>query len=283
MPLLSEEVEGVILQFADTDLEWIRRSLEVDNFAAPVRILEDGEADEFRGEFDALIAREGGRGIADSGFNLHDRHFDLDFVWELVTSDRVLRIVRAVLGDDIALLGTSFICKWPDDERIVPWHQDGVNSGLEPPIEVNLWYAVDQADLENGCMLMIPGSGRDGMRRHRVPRPRRVEFTQGQELDIAQDDALRIVPATLRAGESIVFDGATIHGSVGNISRRRRCGLAIRYVPASVRLLWPGKWPAVMVSGTDRYGNIGDLTRETYASFEYRPMPKDLEPALPKV
>ena len=112
-----------------------------------------------RRDFDAQEAREG-REQAQIG--LMDRHFGERFVWELATHPILLDAAEAILGPDLLLLATHFFCKYPvapeTGERFVVWHQDVTYWGLEPPLALSAWYAVDNSDPENGCMRVIPGT-----------------------------------------------------------------------------------------------------------------------------
>ena len=57
-------------------------------------------------------------------------------------------MVSAVIGPDVMLLATHFFCKYPTgpEEKFAAWHQDVTYWGLEPPLAVTAWYAVDDSD-----------------------------------------------------------------------------------------------------------------------------------------
>src|SRR5271165_5811840 len=124
-------------------------------FLAPIRILDDVEAAHIRDQFDALEALEG-REKAQIG--LLDRHFDQRFIWQLATHPKILDCAEALLGPNILLLATHFFCKYGGGERFVAWHQDATYWGLEPPVTLTAWYAVDESDRQNGCMQALPGT-----------------------------------------------------------------------------------------------------------------------------
>ena len=46
------------------------------------------------------------------------------------------------------------------DTRFVSWHQDAAYYGLDPQEEVTCWLGLTDADIENGCMQVMPGSHR---------------------------------------------------------------------------------------------------------------------------
>jgi ectoine hydroxylase-related dioxygenase (phytanoyl-CoA dioxygenase family) len=226
-------------------------------FLAPIRILTDADAAAVRAQFDALEVAEG-REKAQIG--LLDRHFDQRFIWELATQPQILDCVEALLGPNLLLLATHFFCKYGGGERFVAWHQDATYWGLEPPLTVTAWYAVDDSDRENGCMQALPGTHKGGIRAHGKSTAAGNLLSINQEVPVTEKEVRAAVDLELRAGEISLHDGATIHGSLPNLSNRRRCGLTLRYVPAHVRPIGVnsmGKtWRAVLVRGKDAERNF---------------------------
>ena len=150
-----------------------------------------------------------------------DRHFDVEFVWRLATHRRVLDAVEAVLGPDILLLASNFFCKYPAEERgerFVAWHQDVTYWGLEPPRAITAWIAIDDADVENGCMSVIPGSHRLGILEHGKSAREGNLLSINQEVPDGLVDEARAVSMPLRAGQMSLHDGMLLHGSHPNRS-----------------------------------------------------------------
>ena len=69
------------------------------------------------------------------------------------------------------------------------------------------------------------------------------------------------VDVELRAGEISLHSDLLVHGSEPNRSTRRRCGLTLRYSPATVHagLGWNAK--GVVVAGTDPSGHWANPPR----------------------
>jgi len=234
------------------------RAYMAQGFYAPVRILTEARTAEVRGQFDALESAEG---RAKAQIGLVDRHFDQRFIWDLAIDARILDCVEALLGPDILLLATHFFCKYGGGERFVAWHQDATYWGLEPPLTVTAWYAVDDSDRFNGCMRALPGTHRTGIRGHGKSGVEGNLLSVNQEVTVTDEEMRSAVDLELRAGEISLHDGATIHGSLPNFSDRRRCGLTLRYVPAHVKPVGVnsmGKsWRAVLVRGRDEQVHFG--------------------------
>jgi ectoine hydroxylase-related dioxygenase (phytanoyl-CoA dioxygenase family) len=114
-------------------------------------------------------------------------------------------------------------------------------------------------------MRVIPGTHRGGIRAHgKADAPGNL-LSINQEVPVTPEEEARAADIVLKAGEISLHDGALIHGSLPNRSDRRRCGLTLRYVPASVRPVGAnsmGKnWNAVLVRGEDRHQHFGRRER----------------------
>jgi chlorinating enzyme len=226
-------------------------------FVPAVDVLTPEEAIRCRARFDAL-EREVGPEATE--VRILDRHLDVEFVWRLATHPRVLDAVEAILGPDVLLLACNFFCKYPAEERgerFVAWHQDVTYWGLEPPRAITAWIAIDDADEENGCMQVIPGSHRLGLLEHGKSARAGNLLSINQEVPGGLVDETRAVTLPLRAGQMSLHDGMLLHGSHPNRSARRRCGLAVRFTTPDVRQVAPnslrGHYRPVLVRGADRY------------------------------
>jgi len=225
-------------------------------FLAPLRVADPEQAASHRALFDALEEREG-RERARVG--LLDRHFDQPFIRELATHPAILDAVEPLIGPDVVLLATHFFCKYGRDDKWVAWHQDVTYWGLEPPEAVTAWYAIDDADRENGCMRVIPGTHRGGIRVHRAAAGSGNLLSVNQETPVSPEEEARAVCVELLAGQVSLHDGLLVHGSLPNRSDRRRCGLTLRYVPARVRQVSSNshgrRYRGLVVRGADPLGH----------------------------
>lgn len=229
-------------------------SFHTDGYLTGIQVMETAAADRVRDQFDRLEAREG---RDNTRIGLLDRHFTEPFLRDLALNSRILDAMEALLGPDILLLATHVFCKYGREDKFVAWHQDVTYWGLEPPVAVTAWYAVDDADQENGCMRVIPGTHLPGIRQHGKSDRKGNLLSINQEASVSPEEEARAVDLPLRAGQISLHHGALVHGSLPNRSDRRRCGVTLRYTPASVRpaagnsLQKP--WHAVPVRGRDRW------------------------------
>ncbi|MBM7784934.1 phytanoyl-CoA dioxygenase family protein [Tenggerimyces flavus] len=159
----------------------------------------------------------------------------------LVSDDRLLDLAEIFIGPNIALFASHYISKPAFSGQPVLWHQDAAFWPLEPMSVVTLWLAVDHSTPENGCVRVVPGSHKHGVDEMRDNND--VESVLGKEIavDVKEEDAADMV---LAPGDVEVHHPNIVHGSNANTSPNRRCGLTIRYIPTSTRIVtdeppWP--------------------------------------------
>lgn len=211
---------------------------------------------------EAFAGFEKSEGKEQCQIGLHGRHIDTRFVWELASDPRILDCIEVLMGPDIMVLSTHFFCKYPGSgTKFVAWHQDVTYWGLEPPYALTAWYAVDDSDVENGCMRVIPGSHVQGVMHHGKSSREGNLLSINQEIDVEVDED-HVVDLELKTGQISIHHGHLIHGSNPNQSDRRRCGLTIRYCPPSVKPVKSNSidtpWSAVLARGEDRWNHFGE-------------------------
>lgn len=249
----------------------IRSEFLRSGYLFPIDILNEDEVDAVRQRFDE-IEREVGREKSQVG--LQHLHRTEPMVWNLATHPRVIDTVRAVLGDDLLLLGSHFFCKQPDviepgtSGGFVAWHQDVTYWGLEPSKAVTIWLAVDDADVENGCMRYIPESHKGGQLPHGTSDRNGNLLSVNQSIAADLVDESQAVNVALHAGQAAMHDGLLIHGSNPNHSSRRRCGLTLRYTSTDVRPTSQDRaaqWKPTLIHGANTFGHFVCEPRPEFA------------------
>lgn len=234
-----------------------------DGFLGTLDVIDGPQVTQYRRAFDDLEARVD-KETAQIG--LIDHHYEEKFIWELATHPTILDAIEKLIGPNIFLLATHFFNKYGEGdqaEAFVAWHQDVTFWGLEPPLAVTAWYAVDDSDVENGCMQVIPGTHVAGVVEHGRAEQEGNLLSINQEVHVTPEKAATAVDLPLQAGQISIHDGTLIHGSLPNRSNRRRCGLTLRYVPTYVRQAednsLDGRWKPVLVRGKDEENNFGEF------------------------
>jgi len=192
-------------------------------------------------------------------------HVAAPWIVGLARNKNILDAVESLIGPDILLFGTSMFSKKARDARFVSWHQDAAYYGLDPQQEVTCWVGMTDADTENGCMRVSPGShlGADAV--HDETYDPQNMLGRGQTIRDIDDGKAVYMP--VKAGQFSMHHERTIHGSMPNPSDRRRVGISFFYMPTHVRSTI-GRRTATLVRGTDKYGH-----------WDPEPMPKtDLDP-----
>jgi non-heme Fe2+,alpha-ketoglutarate-dependent halogenase len=238
-------------------------TFESQGYATGIRVADAVQVTRYRQLFDEVEAREG-RAKCQSG--LFDPHFTLPFVWELATNPLILDAIEELIGENILLMGSHFFCKYGPSDAFVAWHQDVTYWGLEPQLAVSAWYAVDDSDVGNGCMQVIAGTHRSGIREHGKSADAAANLLSiNQALPVDESELSRLVNIELRAGEISLHHGLTVHGSPPSRSTRRRCGLAMIYIPTHVKQVGQNslgtRWAAVLVRGENREQNFQERPR----------------------
>jgi len=135
---------------------------------------------------------------------------------------------RIIAEDDLNMFQDMALIKPPLIGREKPWHQDMAYFDL--PLEatvVGVWIALDEATPENGCMMIIPGSHKQGAVIHFKKRDWQICDT-----DVFNDSAVAV---PLKPGSILLFHGLIHHGTPANLSEYKRRALQFHYCGASVK------------------------------------------------
>jgi hypothetical protein len=233
-----------------------------DGVLFPVRMLERGEAQESLERLERIEASRAGR--LPPSLNAKP-HLLIPWAWDIVHDARILDAVEDLIGPDILCWASSFIVKNGDDGRYVAWHQDATYWGLSEPKAVTVWVALTPSTRENGCVRFLPGT-------HRRARPhvdtRDPKNLLGRRESVAEEiDTAHALDAELAPGEASLHDALILHGSNANHTAGRRIGFSLRYIPASLAHVGPGRNSATLVRGR----NLGNFELEQEPEGEFHP------------
>ena len=137
--------------------------------------------------------------------------------------------VAALLGPDLDVFGTKFFPKLPGGGSSTHWHQDNYYFGTTSTEVISCGIYLEDADLSNGCLQVVPGSHLEGLVEHR-----RDPRTHGSWCQVEDDKALDLpVPA----GTAVLFSANLLHGANDNLhSQRTRYSTAWHYIPGALHL-----------------------------------------------
>lgn len=262
-----------------TSTEKLRESYDQQGFLSTLPVLNEKELREARDAFSKLELEFGKEYTQ---YSLHNVHLQYPWVMNLTTHPRILQVITAILGPDVILLDSRFICKYPtavkqaDDENkpkpdgnvedelpYVAWHQDMRYWGIAGGPVLSVWLALDDSLKENGALQVIPGSHCSGVLPHRqATRPGNM-LSVNQEIPEELVQVEEAVLCPLLAGQMSIHDGLLVHASDPNTSQKRRCGFVIRYVPTCAYPTEdpdrPRKFHATkLVCGTDAFNHFSN-------------------------
>ncbi len=158
------------------------------------------------------------------GHALHDR------IPEFARFSRAPRLAALVTELGLAeplLLQSMVIFKGPRVGGEVTAHQDATFLYTDPISVIGLWFALEDASCDNGCLEVLPGAHREALRsRYR----RDGERTWIEVLDERPWPDEGWVPIEASAGTLVAFHGLLPHRSGANRSTASRCAYTLHVI-----------------------------------------------------
>lgn len=230
----------------------LREAYDQDGYVFPVHAMDPEEAKSYRALLEAVENKQGGP--LQSKMR-HQTHLLFRWADELVRNSKILDAVEAIIGPNILCWNSNFFIKEPKDGNFVSWHQDATYWGLEPHDQiVTAWLALSDVPLESGAMKFLAGSHCEGLSAHNDTFDEKNLLTRGQEMEVEVDES-KAADVVLKAGEFSLHHVLLAHGSHPNTTDDRRIGLAIRYIPTTVRQT-KIRDVAALVRGIDEFGHF---------------------------
>ncbi|MCE9580178.1 MAG: phytanoyl-CoA dioxygenase family protein [Deltaproteobacteria bacterium] len=178
------------------------------------------------GAFDAggRLVRPKDQSINKIGHALHD----LDPQFDAFSRTPALAALVAALGlDQPQLMQSMYIFKQPFIGGEVRCHQDSTFLHTMPERMVGLWFALEDARVDNGCLWAIPGGHRGGLRSRFIRDGRQTSM---ETIDPTPWDDTGLVPLEAAKGDLIVLDGLVPHMSYTNRSPASRHAYTLHVV-----------------------------------------------------
>lgn len=175
---------------------------------------------------DGTLKYEKEKSINKIGHALHD----LDPVFERFSHSEKIKDLAAAIGmKNPLLLQSMYIFKQPNIGGEVTCHQDSTFLYTEPIDIVGLWFALEDATIENGCLWAIPGGHRSGLK------SRWVRSQAGMKFEIFDTEPWpedQLVPLEVSKGSLILLNGLLPHRSFENRSPRSRHAYTLHLIGA---------------------------------------------------
>jgi ectoine hydroxylase-related dioxygenase (phytanoyl-CoA dioxygenase family) len=174
-------------------------------------------------------------------------------VFNALTAPGLLDAVETVVGPEIYSNPVQHVrikvpeSRAPRDEQgrvkfgVTPWHQDSgvVNPEADKTDILTVWFPLMDANVENGCLQVVPGSHTGQLLTH-CPGYRDAV---GVTIPTNMFDPNAAMPVPLKKGSALFMNKLTIHSSLPNVSDRIRWSFDLRYHPIGQptgRSVFPG-------------------------------------------
>lgn len=218
-------------------------SYQADGFVVVEDLLTSDELAEWRDAVDEAVAERGR--VAIPGFGEYDEEAARTSYYAQVFTQRVNlwqtndRVRALVLDERLGrlaadLAGVDGVRLWHDQALIKePWanptafHLDVPYWSFTSPDAISIWIALDDATLQNGCLLFVPGS-------HKAERYANVGIggNLGSLFDVHPEwGSVMPTACPIRAGSATFHNGLTAHGAGANMTPDRRRAMTAGFMP----------------------------------------------------
>jgi phytanoyl-CoA hydroxylase len=227
-------------------------SFHANGFVNGGQVLGDDEVDILRSEIDRIIQNQHDKNSVQPVLLRNLSGNDNAPVWQIVNIWEASKpfatlMARAFITEGLAQLTKATTLRiWHDQIQYKPaqiggvnmWHQDApLWPILAPMTEVTAWVALDDVDVDNGCMSMVPGSHQWG---------NHIDFLNSFKSyeDMPSEykgHQIKIVRCPVKKGEVHYHHALTWHGSHANTSGRPRRAIALHYMTQDTRYVASGE------------------------------------------
>ena len=233
-------------------------------YVSPIQALTKNQAQEVKKEIE-FIENKWPNELKNLGRNYP--HLISPILDNVVRNSNILDAVESIIGKNILACGTTLFIKEPDERGVVSLHQDAKYIGLEPHNWVTAWVAITDANENNGCMKMWPGTHKQELKYHNE----KFDYNSGNLLTRGQ--TVENVPlektesVILTEGQMSLHHPRIVHGSGINKSKKRRIGFVIQsYIGTNVKQVL-GKMYVQLVRGKDNF-NYHQKTNKPIKTME---------------
>lgn len=149
----------------------------------------------------------------------HDVHYHDASFTRAFTHPNMADVLTKIIGPNVQLHHSKMLVKPPEIGAAFPMHQDHPYFPHANHTMLAASIHLDDADLENGCIYVVPGSHKQGPLPH-VGR----HYLNHKEYPVSCG-----TPCPAKAGDVLFFNYLTIHGSNANRSQRTRRNVLFQY------------------------------------------------------
>ncbi len=160
---------------------------------------------------------------------------------------RINEHLTALLGAEPYAVQTMLYFK-PPGARGQAVHQDQYYLKVQPGTCIAAWMALDDCDIENGCLQVVAGS-----QKWDVLCTVKADTTQSfTDVTVPLPEGVEPIPVIMKAGDVMFFNGQLVHGSFPNTTTDRfRRSLIGHYIVGEAQQVAGFYHPALRMDGTE--------------------------------
>ncbi len=151
----------------------------------------------------------------------HDLHYHDGCFTRALCHPNMTAVLRELIGPNVQLHHCKMLVKPPERGAPFPMHQDYPYFPHSRHTMLAASVHLDDADEENGCLYVVPGSHELG--------PLESSDDGSHHLDPHEYPLESGIPMPARSGDVVFFNYLTIHGSAVNRSERTRRNVLFQY------------------------------------------------------
>ncbi len=194
---------------------------------------------------------------------IHFPHKISKVIYDFLFEPKIIEVLQAIVSVNLKCMQSMLFVKSPGKAG-QSWHQDEYYIPTRDKSLVGVWIAIDDANIDNGCLWIIPG--RPGYMMKRVANDNSA-YADVDTVDVSA--AGEPIPVEVKSGSVVFFNGYTLHSSQNNkTSDCFRTALVNHYMSAESMLPWDqdGKLQSsedcrdiVLIAGEDPYAYKGTI------------------------
>jgi ectoine hydroxylase-related dioxygenase (phytanoyl-CoA dioxygenase family) len=246
------------------DYDALKADFERDGYAVARGLFSPEEVEEIKNHFEELRRQENplfhDDGIKDPTDPLFHyprfvhphRHSELARHYML--HPRVVECLRFLLGEEPVATQSMYYFK-PPGARGQALHQDNLYLLVEPGTCLAAWTAIDRCDRENGGMMVVPKSHEGA-----IICPEKADESESWSPHLVRPPkGTRAIDMPMEPGDTLFFNGSTIHGSGPNRSKDRfRRSFIGHYAAGSLEKISKFYFPLLNMDGTEHAAATND-------------------------
>ncbi|MFP5041114.1 phytanoyl-CoA dioxygenase family protein [Parasediminibacterium sp. JCM 36343] len=194
---------------------------------------------------------------------IHFPHKISPIIKKYLAHKAVLDVLTSIISANVKCMQSMLFVKG-SGKAGQSWHQDEYFIPTRDKSLTGVWIAIDNANVENGCLWVVPGSQNPA---YIMPRTinESNEYADEDTIDVSGYPSENVIPLEAQKGDVVFFNGYLLHSSLRNKTEDDfRTALVNHYMSAESMLPWDqdGKFPLtedlrdiVLVAGTDPYAH----------------------------